>query len=48
MTTDHLVYVFDYRTASGTYLPFRVPTFVARILCRVRPFLDYAPTPSGY
>jgi hypothetical protein len=44
----HLVYIFDYRTVSGTVLPFRVPTFVARVICRVRPFLDYCPVAEGF
>ena len=44
----NLVYVFDYRLAEGTFLPFRVPTFVARFLCNRRMFLDYAETPEGY
>lgn len=43
-----LVYVFDPREASGTYLPMRVPTLLARALCRMRTSLDYAPTESGY
>lgn len=44
----NLVYIFDYRTDYGTFLPFRVPTFAARAICRVRPFLDYAPVSEGY
>lgn len=43
-----MVYIFDCRTAEGTLLPFRVPTLVARIICCVVPFHDYAPTPAGF
>lgn len=43
-----LVYVFDYRLARGTYLPFRVPVFVARFICKNSQFLDWADTEQGY
>ena len=42
------MHVFDTRTATGTLLPFRVPSFVARIICHFRRHLDYAPTPEGF
>lgn len=43
-----LVYIFDYRTDRGTFLPFRVPAFIARAICKRSQFLDYADTEQGY
>ena len=44
----NLVYIFDPRRSEGTFLPFRVPTLVARAVCRLPMCLDYAETPEGY
>lgn len=46
--TNHFVYIFDYRTAFGTYLPFRVPMFIAKLICHGSQYLDYAETEQGY
>lgn len=43
-----LVYVFDYRQTSGAVVPFRMPTLLARAICRVGRFFDYAPTTEGF
>lgn len=42
------MFIFDYRTTTGTLLPFRVPTIVARLVCRFGRYLDYAPTAEGF
>lgn len=48
-----LVYIIDCHKAEGVEFPFRMPTFVARLICRAANRTqrggawDYVPTPEG-